>query len=733
MKVIIAEKPSLAKNIMVAIGSSKFKREDGYYESSEYIVTWAFGHLFSLYDIEEYSSGNSDEEKSGWTLEGLPFRPREFSFGLKKDFKTKKPDTGVRKQFGVIKKLCSRNDVESVINAGDADREGEIIVRIILDQANNKKPVMRLWMPDQTAETIRAELRALKSDASYNNLANEGYARTYIDWLYGVNLTRLATLKSGTLLRVGRVIVPIVKAIYDRDMEIRNFVPKQYYGLVSEEQTNGEVIELTSKKTFDPTDVDSANSVCDSYNSAGAKVTDVKTEEKTIQPGKLYSLSKLQGVLGKKFKMSPKESLAIVQTLYEAGYVTYPRTNSEYLATAEKGKINSVLEKLQQQGFKVCPKDQKRFIYDDSKIESHSALTPTIKLAKESDLKEREWLVYSTIFNRFLAVFCSEECRVDRTTITIEVGEGLEVFKLKGDVFKQKGWMEYDDTGRSDKILPKLSKGDTVNINFKPVEKETTPPKHYTVDSLNNFLKNPFKNQTTDETDENSVSVNDEESATADDQEYAAILNGVEIGTEATRTGIIENAIKTQYIALKNNVYTILPGGEFLIQSLHKLGIEMEKEKTAELGRMLKKVYKGELDVEDSVTMAYQQVKLAFNASYNVNIDRSDIPKGVSGAEPEALGKCPKCGSDVIERDKLFGCTNKECKFGIWKTDNFFAGIGRKPTASIIKSLLSKGRVGLKNCVSKKSGKKFNCTVYVDFSGQWPKYNLEFLNNSSKR
>ncbi len=730
MKVIIAEKPSLAKNIMAAIGTSGFKKEDGYFESSEYIVTWAFGHLFGLYDIEEYSS--DDDEKTGWTLEGLPFRPLDFRFGLRKDNKTKKADTGVKKQFGVIKKLCSRQDVKCVVNAGDADREGEIIVRIILEQAGNKKPVMRLWMPDQTAETIRAELRSLKSDSEYDNLANEGYARTYIDWLYGVNLTRLATLKSGTLLRVGRVIVPIVKAIYDRDMEIRNFVPKQYYGVVSKEKTYDEEIELVSKKTFEPSDVSEAKKLCESYNATGAKVTDIKTEEKTVQPGKLYSLSKLQGVLGKTFKMSPKESLAIVQTLYEAGYVTYPRTNSEYLATAEKGKINAVVEKLVQQGYKVCPKDQKRSIYDDSKIESHSALTPTTKLAKQSDLKEKEWQVYSTILNRFLAVFCSEECKVDRTVITIEVGSGLEIFKLKGDVFKQKGWMQYDNSGRSDKILPKLSKGDTVNIDFKPVEKETTPPKHYTVDSLNNFLKNPFKNKSNeDEASEHAIA--DDEGLSADDQEYAAIFEGVEIGTEATRTGIIENAIKTQYIALKNNVYTILPGGEFFIQSLHKLGIEMEKEKTAELGKLLKRVYKGEVNIEDSVTMAYQQVKLAFNASSGVNIDRSDIPKGVAGAEPVSLGKCPKCGGDVVERAKLFGCSNKECKFGIWKNDKFFAGLGRKPTAAIVKSLLSKGKVSLKNCVSQKSGKKFDCTVSVDFNGQWPKYDLSFLNNSSKR
>lgn len=725
MKLIIAEKPSLGKNIMAAIGAGKFNRQDGYFESPDYIVTWAFGHLFGLLDIEEYQPGYDPEEKKAWTLEGLPYRPHEFKFNLRKDPKTRTVDSGVRKQFGVIKKLCSRSDVECVINAGDSDREGEIIIRIILDQAGNTKPVKRLWMPDQTPQTINAGLQELKDDAEYDALANEGYARTYIDWLYGINLTRLATLKSGTMLRVGRVIVPIVKVIYDRDMAIRNFKPQKYWGLVSKAETNGEVIELTSKKKFEYAQKSLAESQCETYNLAGATVKDVKVEEATIKPGKLYSLSKLQGVLGKKFKMSPTKSLEIVQKLYDAGYVTYPRTNSEYLATAERGKINTILDKLKAEGYKVVAKDVKKTIYDESKIESHSALTPTGKLAKKEDLSKEEWDVYSTILNRFLAVFCSEDCKVNRTVITIEINRGLETFKLKGDVFISKGWMQYDDTGRSDKILPKLSVGDNVNLAFKPVEKETTPPKHYTVDTLNKFLKNPFKDQVAEETpgdDADADAESPEVIAESDDQEYQAIFEGVEIGTEATRSSIIQNAIDSSYISLKNNTYTILPGGEFLIETLHKLGIEMEKEKTAELGRVLKKVYRGEIDVENSVTLAYQEVRCAFTASAGVSIDKADLPAAVTGA----VGKCPKCGSDVVERDKVFGCSNKDCKFGIWKDSKRFASIGMKVNAKLVKALLTGKRVLVKNCKSAKTGKLFDCYIIPDFSGEYPDFKMEF-------
>ena len=309
MKLIIAEKPSLAKNIISAIGHTQFQKQDGYFESQEYIVSWAFGHLFSLQDLEDYKPKDVREEKSSWTLNGLPFCPQQFQFDLRKDPKTRKVDPHIRKQFSTLKSLCARTDVECIIHAGDADREGEIIIRIILDQVKNKEPVMRLWMPDQTSETIRSELRQLKSDSAYNALAAEGYARTYIDWLYGINLTRLATVKSGTLLRVGRVIVPIVKAIYDRDLTIRSFVPEKYLGLKSKVETNGELIELTSKQTFPLSQHDAAQALADAYNETGATVSAVDKNEKVLQPGKLYSLSKLQGVLGKKYGMSPKDSL----------------------------------------------------------------------------------------------------------------------------------------------------------------------------------------------------------------------------------------------------------------------------------------------------------------------------------------------------------------------------------------------------------------------------------------
>ena len=354
MILIIAEKPSLARNIVNAIGT--MKRSDGYYYNDAYFVSWAFGHLFTLADIEDYQDDPSDKR---WKMDNLPCFPNTFKFNLKKD-DNKEIDKGVLKQFNILSDLCNREDVTEIVNAGDADREGEVIVRLIIENAlKSEKKLTRLWLPDQTSETIISELKNKKEEVEYNNLANEGFARTYIDWLYGVNLTRYATLKTGTLLRVGRVIIPIVKAIYDRDLAIRNFVSEIYYGLYSKEITNGEEIELNSKEKFDKKDGAKALELCRKYNESDAIVTNKKVKKDVMNPPKLYSLTKLQNYLGKKHKMSMERSLEIVQKLYEAGYLTYPRTNSEYLATNEKDKIKKIIDIFKQKGNDIVFKDKK--------------------------------------------------------------------------------------------------------------------------------------------------------------------------------------------------------------------------------------------------------------------------------------------------------------------------------------------------------------------------------------
>ena len=299
-------------------------------------------------------------------------------------------------------------------------------------------------------------------------------------------------------------------------------------------------------------------------------------------------------------------------------------------------------------GYPVKFKDKKS-IFDDSKIESHSAITPTYKIPNKEKLNKEEFLIYQTVFKRFVAVFCANECVVQKTEIKIMVGD-YEEFNLKGMMILEPGWTKFEEPNSKDKILPNLNIGDKVNHIFKPKEKETTPPKHYTIETLNNYLKNPFK--------EDKKKLQEEQADNPDDvddtEDYKAIFEGLELGTEATRTGIIDNAIKSNYISLKKDVYNILPNGEFLIESLERMKISMDKYKTSELGQALKKVYHDEIKVEDSVKLACDEINEVFDNNKDVPIYSS------------VIGKCPKCGNDFIMGKYGYQCKDyKECKFHI--------------------------------------------------------------------
>ena len=681
MIAIIAEKPSLARNIVAGIG--EMKKKNGYFENSEYIVTWAFGHLFSLCDIEDYSPLPSESKK--WTLDNLPCFPDKFRFRLKKDDKGKEDD-GVKKQFEIIKALLNRKDVDKIVNAGDSDREGEIIVRLCVNNAlSENKPFYRLWLPDQTPQTVSKALSEMKEEKEYENLANEGFSRTYIDWLYGVNLTRYASIKTGTLLRVGRVIIPIVKAIYDRDLEIENFKPEIYYALVSKAKTNGEVIELTSKYKFSAAEKAKAERCCERMNVLEAVVTDKKSKKEILFPGKLYSLTKLQNFLGKKYKMPMEKSLSIVQKLYENGYVSYPRTNSEYLATNEKDKVKQIISGVKKLGYPVVFKDKKT-IFDDSKIESHSALTPTYKIPDKGSLNDDEFTVYSAILRRFVAIFCEEECYIEKSELTISLG-GKEDYSIKGSMILTEGWTKYDGGEKKDKMLPKLEKGDKVNVDFHPEEKQTQPPKHYTIETLNNYLKNPFKDDKT--SDEN------------DDEDYKAIFKGLELGTEATRTGIIDNAKKSGYISLKKDVYFIENGGRYLIEQLSDMNISMDKYKTSRLGQALKKVYHGEMTIDESVKMAENEIRQVFETDKNAG----------SGFYGDVIGKCPKCGKNVARGRYSYACEDfpDKCDFKI-----NLRILGCPVPKEQAAKLLTNGKTDKMNFTSLKTGKGFSSSLKLD-------------------
>lgn len=404
-KVIIAEKPSLAMTIVQAIGGN-FNKKDGYFENDKYIVTFGFGHLFQLKSIDDYM----DREKTKWNIEEIPFIPSRYEFKLI-------DDSSVKKQFETIKKLIRRNDISHIIHCGDADREGEVIGRIIINRAleGQIKPIKRLWLPEQTNETIRKELSNLRDIEDYDLLYDEGLVRTCVDWIYGINLTRLLTCKTYKTLPVGRVLIPIVEVIHNRDMEINNFVPKKYYqGEVSFEKDNNTIKFSIDDLKFDTKE--ECVKAIDPLKNEKIIVRDIQIKEVKKQPKKLFSLDKLQNKLSKELKLSANDSLKIIQSLYEKGFVTYPRTNTEYLAEAEKDKVQKIIDVINKDN--ILEMKNKKSIFDTSKVESHSAIIPTTKIP--TDLKAKELNNY--LKNPFKKSDMSEDEEYNLMLKGVEIG-----------------------------------------------------------------------------------------------------------------------------------------------------------------------------------------------------------------------------------------------------------------------------------------------------------------------
>lgn len=701
-KIIICEKPSLAMNVVSAIGH--MEKNDGYFENNNYVVTFAFGHLLVLYDIDDYFN----REKTKWSLEELPYIPKEFLFKVK-------DDPGIKKQFKIIKQLIKRNDISEIVNCGDADREGEVIINNIIyfvfNELNISKPITRLWLPEQTLETIKNALQTMKSINETRNLMNEGLARTYIDWLYGINLTRYLSLKVASKFPVGRVLVPVVKYVYDRDMAIKNFVPKHYLDIDTIINKDNENIKLIFKD-FKFSD-DSMESECEAksliYKLSNEKilVEDVCAKDKVKQRPKLFSLDTLQNHMFKKYKISLADTLKSLQSLYEHGYVTYPRTNTEYLSNNQKDDIKKLIISFNDSNLDFI---DKKSIFDDSKIESHSALTPTLK--KPSSLSGNEELVYNTIKNRFCAVFCKEDAVINEVVTIFNFTNTEYNTKLSSSSIKQLGFLRYEPI--DEKLLPDFEVGETFVPKLEIVNKETTPPTKATDADLNRFLKNPYKSSDMPGED----SILEENSNEANDELlYKEILDGIEIGTVATRSGIIENAIKYEYIKKYKNSLSISDKGISLIENLNKLNIDMSVDKTVDVSKKLKKVFKNEYAID-------QLVKDISSEIHNY-IDQ-DIQINAYVQEKESIGLCPKCGKNVIENQKSFYCEDyKNCNFSIWKKNKFFETIGlRNFTKSNMKSCLEKGYFQVKRLKSK-TGKEYDAKLVMELTDKYVNWKID--------
>ncbi|MGX4601691.1 DNA topoisomerase [Faecalimicrobium sp. JNUCC 81] len=692
-KVIIAEKPSLATTIVQSIGGS-FERKDGYFENENYIVTFGFGHLFQLYSIDDYFN----RDKTKWIMEEIPFIPNPYKFKLIND-------SGVKKQFNIIKTLVNRSDVDTIINCGDADREGEVIIRLIIENAleGKVKPIKRLWLPEQTHETIRQALNNLKYSNEYDLLYDEGFVRTCVDWIYGINLTRLLTCKTQSMLPIGRVLIPIVEVIHKRDSEINNFIPKKYY--------QGEVTikkdDITLKFSIEDLKFDNKEDcirAIDSMKNEKVIVKDIQIKEIKKKPKKLFSLDKLQNKLSKELKLSANESLKIIQGLYEKGLVTYPRTNTEYLADAEKEKVQKIIDVINKDN--ILEMKNSKSIFDTSKVESHSAITPTIKVP--TNINGNELAVYNIIKNRFISNFLKEDTVLEETKIVFSLGE-FE-FHIKGNTIKSFGFLKYENDLK-EKTIPSFEIGQTLETDIFVSDKETQPPKHISLEELNNYLKNPFK-----------------KAEMTEDEQYNLILGGVEIGTVATRASIIEKAIKLGYIKENKGTFYIDKLGVDLINTLDKLNIDLYKNKTVELSQTLKKVYKNEISKERALEIFSMDLSNMINKAKQIEVDKIVKQK----VEKEVIGKCSKCGKNVYESEKSFYCEGfkdiHKCNFSIFKNNKFFSDKGKKVTKTIAKSLLSSGKSKVKGFKKKDGSGTYDAIVVMNLNGDYVNFKLEFTN-----
>lgn len=691
-KLIIAEKPSLAKNIANALNVKD--RKDGFIENDNYIVSWAFGHILELYSIYDYLG-----EKRAWKDIPLPYIPQEFHYKLKND-------EGIRKQFNILKELINRNDVELIVNCGDADREGQLIIDNIINYIGTAKQIKRLWLPEQTEETIRKEIENLKDNRNYINLFNEGMARTRLDWLLGINLTVFLTVKSGQKLATGRVLIPIVKYIFDRDMEIKNFIPKNYYqseGILTKD--NMEITLVSDKKFNEQSEADNYSQLL----TGKVKVNSVEEREVVKQPSKLFSLSNLQAFLSKGHKMDFATSMKIIQSLYEKGLITYPRTNTEYLAENEKEKVKKLIEAFDK--YQLEFKDSKK-IFDNSKIESHSAIIPTTKIV--DNLEGLEEIVYTVIKNRFIANFLQEKTITKKLTVElISLIDPETTFKLTGETVVNEGFYKYEPKDFKDP-LPNFSKDEEFYITFYTRERQTQPKKKVTEEELSRYLKNPFRK----ELKEN------------DDEEYKAILEGIEIGTEATRTGIIENAKKYGYISQKGSSYSIEDLGIKLIEILEKLKINLYADRTVEFSKLLKSIYRNERQSNELLELGKKELEEIINQEI-------EIEKIKNEESLENLGTCPMCGKGQIHQRKskegkiFYNCSNQKCKFFLWEQAKHFNN-PIKITKSKLKNLLNNKKEAFK--LRNKEGKEYEAYLKIKINNSYVNFEIDgFKNTTTKK
>ena len=644
MKVCIAEKPSVAREIASVLGANT--KRDGYYEGNGYAVTYTFGHLCTLKEPNDYKP-----HWKSWDLNNLPMLPERFETKVSKD-------SGIKKQFKIIKQLFDKADV--VINCGDAGQEGELIQRWVLNQANYKGKVERLWISSLTTEAIKEGFKNLKPSEDYDNLYYAGFSRAIGDWLLGMNATRLYTLKHGgykQMLSVGRVQTPTLAMLVNRFNEIENFKPQPYWELQTLYRDT--LFSYEEGRFLKMEDGEKLASIVREHDFEIVSTT--KKAGNEYAP-KLFDLTGLQVYCNTKFGFSADETLKIVQKLYEQKVVTYPRVDTTFLPNDVYPKVPGILKNLTNYATLTQPLDGKKLkktkkVFDDSKVTDHHAIIPT---GQQINLQYNQQQVYDIIVRRFIAVFYPD-CKVSNTTV---IGKAEKVkFKATGKEILEKGWRVVfetpNNTSKEPGILPTFQKGEKGPHQPSFIEKQTKPPKQFTEASLLRAMETAGKQ--------------------VDDDELREIMKENGIGRPSTRANIIETLFRRKYI--KRNKKQVIPTVTG-IQLIDTIQNEMLKsaELTGKWEKQLKDIEKGTFSAGSFIKQMKQMVDhLVYEVrseTKKANISAINNKPAAAASKKKAIKKatgitsevCPKCKEGTIRKGKLaYGCSefNKTCDFVI--------------------------------------------------------------------
>lgn len=669
MELVIAEKPSVAQSIAAVLGATQ--RKDGYLEGNDYLVSWCVGHLVELAQPESY-----EEAWKKWSYESLPIIPQEWQHEVKSDTKA---------QYQILKKLMHDDRVDAVVCATDAGREGELIFRLTYNMAGCRKPMKRLWISSMEESAIRDSFHNLRPGSDYDNLYHSALCRQEADWLVGINGTRLFTvLYGGKALKVGRVQTPTLAMLVDRESKIMNFKKEAYY--MAHIMGNG--LDAVSEHISDKTEADRIAETCENGQ---ALVTSVVKEEKWVAPPKLYDLTTLQRDANRLFGFTAKQTLEYTQSLYEKKLVTYPRTDSQYLSDDMEGTAKNVIEAifnslLFEQNIMFNP-DIKR-ILNSKKVTDHHAIIPTMEIIKQ-DLKaipESEMKILSLCANRLLCA-TGEKHIYNSTKAVITCNN--TVFKVSGKEVWKNGWKEFEDffknsyktaedksDAEEEKKLPELREGMMIAVEQTKVSEHfTQPPKHYTEDSLLSAMERAGVEDMGDEVERKGL------------------------GTPATRADIIEKLVKDGFVKREKKQMIPTEDGMKLITILPD--VVKSPKLTADWENELTLVSKGEVAAEQFMSGIEAMVTDLVKTYHSVS-DEHKAMFGTCKGGQEVLGKCPKCGADVVKGKFGAYCTGK-CGMNVGKA------LGVTLSDTQVKSLLQ----GKKILVKGLKGKKGSYDAYL--------------------